>query len=318
MWDFPLFPERASTIAVRVDSLYQGLLLLAIFFTLLIFCSIAFFAVRYRAGSKASRAHAGKENFKLELAWTIIPVGISLGIYVWAANLYYDMHVAPPDAVEIYVIGKQWMWKIQHPQGNREINELHIPVGRPIKLIMTSQDVIHSFFIPAFRVKQDVLPGRYSTEWFEATKTGEYHLFCAQYCGTSHASMTGKIIVMKQPDYQQWLAGNLPGETMASTGDQVFQQFGCSTCHKQYNLGRGPSLQGLFGSTVHLQGGGIVIADQEYIRESILSPSAKVVEGYTPIMPTFRNQVTAEQVSQLVEYIKSLGGKGSPDREAAR
>ncbi len=306
MWDFPLSPPQASTTATRVDALYHVLLLLGVFFTVLIFFGVIYFAIRYRAGTKASRANAGADHFMLEVIWTVIPMGISLGIYLWAANLYYDMHVAPANAIDIYVVGKQWMWKIQHPQGNREINELHIPVGQPIRLIMTSQDVIHSFFVPAFRVKQDVLPDRYTTEWFQATKTGEYHLFCAQYCGTSHASMIGRVVVLSPPAYEQWLAGVAPGVSMASTGQELFQQFGCITCHKQNDLGRGPSLFGLYGSTVTLEGGGKVVADENYIRESILDPAAKIVAGYKPLMPTFRKDMTAEQVSQLVEYVKGL------------
>jgi len=218
------------------------------------------------------------------------------------------MHVAPPDAEEIYVVGKQWMWKIQHPQGNREINELHVPVGHPVKLIMTSQDVIHSFFIPAFRIKQDVLPGRYTTEWFTPTDVGEYHLFCAQYCGTSHSAMVGRVVVMEPARYQQWLSGVGVSGTMASSGDQLFSQFGCQTCHQQGNTGRGPSLVGLFGSTVHLANGATAVADQDYIRESIMEPATKVVAGFKPIMPNFRNQISPDQVSQLVEYVKSLGG----------
>lgn len=309
MWSFPLFPEQASTIARQIDLLYYALLTIAIFFTAIIFLGLTFFAIRYREGSKASRANARSDHFPLELAWTIVPLFLSFGIFAWAAKLYFDMHVAPADAAEIYVVGKQWMWKIQHPQGNREINELHMPVGRSIKLVMTSQDVIHSFYVPAFRVKQDVLPGRYSTLWFEATKIGEYHLFCAEYCGMSHASMIGKVIVMDPASYEQWLAGATTGLPMATTGEQLFKQFGCQTCHKQDDETRGPSLYGLFGKVVKLQTGERLIADQEYIRESILDPTAKITAGFKPTMPTFKHQITPEQVSQLIEYIKTLGGK---------
>ncbi len=304
-------PGQASTIAGDVDRLFWVLIAIAAFFSLLIFTSIAYFAIKYRKGSPASRKNASSENLRLEIAWTVIPLCTTIGLFVWASKLYIDMRTAPPNAIEIYVLGKQWMWKIQHRQGNREINELHIPVGQPIKLIMTSQDVIHSFFVPAFRVKQDVLPGRYTTEWFQADKVGEYDFYCSQYCGTSHASMIGKVIVMNPAEYQRWLSGAATGVPMSSAGGDLFQQFGCATCHQANNSGRGPSLVGVFGSTVKLQGGKTVVADQDYVRESILDPAAKIVAGYKPIMPDFRNQLTPDQVSQLIEYVKSLGGNTS-------
>ncbi len=309
MWHLPLFPDQASTTAQQVDYLFFGVLAVAVFFTVLIFFAVFFFALRYRRGTKANRKGWASDNVKLEVAWTVIPFLISMGIFVWAARVYFDMHVAPKNAMEIYVVGKQWMWYIEHPQGHREINELHVPVGTPVKLIMTSQDVIHSFYIPAFRIKQDVLPGRFSTEWFKATKTGEFHLFCAEFCGTGHSAMVGKVVVMEPEDYERWLSGALPGQTMATSGDQLFNQFGCVTCHKADNTGRGPSLKGVFGSTVTLNNGQKVLADQDYIRESILDPPAKVVKGYQPIMPNFRQQLTQEQVIQLIEYVKSQGGK---------
>lgn len=306
MWDFPLIPDRASTVAPQIDALYYFLVLISLFFSMVIVIGLVYSAVRYRKGSKASRAGAKNEHLGLELAWSIIPLCIAIGIFVWASTLFLNMHVAPRDAMEIYIVGKQWMWKVQHPQGNREINELHVPVGKPVKLIMTSQDVIHSFYIPAFRIKQDVLPGRYSTQWFEATKTGEYHLFCAEYCGTSHSGMIGKVIVMEQPEYEQWLAGVGNVAAMATTGEQVFMQYGCQTCHKSGSGQRGPALVGLFGNKVKLQNGQTVIADQEYIRESIVNPAAKITEGYLPFMPTYKSQLTHEQLNQVVEYVKTL------------
>lgn len=310
MWNFPFFPQEASTTAYQVDALYFALLVVASFFTLLIFVGLIFFAIRYRKNSKASRAGAGKENLTLEITWSVIPLIISSGIFVWAASIYFSMHQAPRNSMEMYVVGKQWMWKIQHPEGNREINELHVPIGRPVKLVMTSQDVIHSFYIPAFRVKQDVLPGRYSTLWFQATKAGEYHLFCAEYCGTGHSHMIGRVVVMEPAEFENWLAATQPaGSSMANTGEQVFQHFACNACHKDEDLGRGPSLHGLYGKTVQLQGGGIVVADQDYIRESILDPSVKITAGYRPIMPTYKGQMSSEQVAQLIEYIRSLGAK---------
>ena len=308
MRGLPIFPRAASTVAPEVDALFTGLMILTVVMSALIFFCIAFFAIRYREGSKARREGARSDSLPLELTWMIVPLGISFGIYVWASTLYAKMRVAPPGATEIYVVGKQWMWKIQHIQGNREINELHVPAGRPVKLIMTSEDVIHSFFIPAFRIKQDVLPGRYSTEWFQATTPGVYHFFCSQFCGTAHASMIGSVFVMEPSEYERWLAGEPSGGAMASSGEQLFRQFGCVTCHLANSTGRGPSLVGLAGSTVELEGGGTVVADREYMQESILNPAAKIVRGYRPLMPVFRNQLSADQVSQLIEYIGSLGG----------
>lgn len=308
MWDFPLLPEAASTTAHEVDALFWLLVAIAFFFGGIITAGLVYFNIRYRKNSKASRAGAVSEHLPLEILWSVIPFFISAGIFGWGAKLYFDMHVPPEDAREVYVVGKQWMWKIQHPQGNREINELHVPVGVPIKLVMTSQDVIHSFFIPAFRIKQDVLPGRYTTAWFEATKPGEYHLFCAEYCGTSHASMKGRVVVMKQEDFERWLAGSTQEEPMISRGEQLFAQFGCMTCHSQTSQERGPSLHGLFGSTVRLADGSRVTADEKYIRESILNPNAALVAGFKPLMPTYTGQISQEQLFEIIEYVKSLGG----------
>lgn len=308
MWNFPLFPETASTIAAEIDALYWVLVAVSLFFGTVITVGLTVSVVRYRRGSKASREGAVSDNLLLELSWSLVPLGIAMAIFTWSAKLFIDMRVAPADAMEVYVVGKQWMWKIQHPEGNKEINELHVPVGKPVKLIMTSQDVIHSFYIPAFRIKQDVLPGRYTSQWFEATRVGEYHLFCAEYCGTSHSGMVGKVVVMEPAEYEDWLGGKLSGDMMASSGETLFQQFGCQTCHRQDSGQRGPALDGLFGSPVMLSNGDVVRADQEYIRESILNPGAKIVKGYQLLMPTYKNQLTPEQVNELVEYVKLLGG----------
>ena len=309
MWNFPLLPDGASTMAGEVDALFYFLVAVSLFFSLVIIVGLSFSAVRYRKGSKASRKGAKDDYLPVEILWSVIPFVIAIAIFTWAAKIFVDMRVPPKDAMEIYVVGKQWMWKIQHPQGNREINELHVPAGRPIKLIMTSQDVIHSFYIPAFRIKQDVLPGRYSTQWFEATEPGEYHLFCAEYCGTSHSGMIGKVVVMQQDKYEEWLAGKASDVAMLSSGETLFKQFGCQTCHRQVSGQRGPSLEGLFGKDVRLAGGETVTADLEYIRESILSPNAKLVAGYQRLMPTYRNQLNPDQVNELVEYVRSLRGE---------
>ena len=308
MWDFPLLPVAASTTAEEVDALFWALVAVALFFSGIITAGLVWFNIRYRKNSRASRKGARSEHLPLELIWSIGPLILSFGIFGWAAKLYYDMHVPPSNAREIYVVGKQWMWKIQHPQGNREINELHVPTGFPVKLVMTSQDVIHSFFIPAFRIKQDVLPGRYTSVWFEATKTGEYHLFCAEYCGTSHASMKGRVVVMKPEEYEQWLAGATGQPSMVSSGEQLFQRYGCATCHQQNSQERGPALHGLFGKQVRLADGSTVTADESYLRRAILDPQAEVVAGYKPIMPTYTSQINQEQLFELIEYVKSLGG----------
>ncbi len=309
MWNFPLLPDQASTIAGQVDALFAFLVAISIFFSLIIIVGLTYSAVRYRRGSPAPRKGAKDDYLPVEILWSVIPFVITIGIFTWAAKLFVDMRVPPRDAMEVYVVGKRWMWKVQHPQGNREINELHVPVGRPVKLIMTSQDVIHSFYIPAFRVKQDVLPGRYSTQWFEATEPGEYHLFCAEYCGTSHSGMIGKIVALEQDKYEEWLAGKASDIAMLSSGEALFKQFGCQTCHRQVSGQRGPALEGLFGKEVRLANGDVVTADVEYLRESILNPNARLVAGYQRLMPTYRNQLNPDQVNQLVEYVRSLRGE---------
>jgi cytochrome c oxidase subunit 2 len=248
----------------------------------------------------------------LEIAWSVIPLLISMVIFAWGARLYVTIRTPPADAVEIDVVGKQWMWEIQHMEGQREINELHIPVGRAVRLKMTSEDVIHSFFVPAFRTKQDVVPGRYSTTWFQPTKPGKYHLFCSQYCGTKHSAMIGWVYVMEPPDYQAWLSGGAGEGTLAERGDKLFSELACANCHHPDGSGRGPSLEGLFGTTVELEDGSKVVANDDYLRESILSPQAKIVKGYKPIMPTFQGLVTEDQLLQLIEYIKSTGKKNAP------
>jgi cytochrome c oxidase subunit 2 len=227
-------------------------------------------------------------------------------IFLWGALIYFRERTPPRGATEVYVVAKQWMWKLQHEEGQREINELHVPVGRDVKMILTSQDVIHSFYVPAFRIKQDVLPGRYTTAWFRATKAGTYHLFCAEYCGSQHSGMIGQVVVLEPAQYQLWLSGGGASGSMASNGQNLFQQLGCSTCHRSDTQGRGPNLVGLFGKPVQLEDGRIVTADENYIRESILSPSAKVVSGFKPIMPVFQGLVNEEQLNALLAYIKSL------------
>jgi len=304
----PLFPEQASTISVEVDRLLYFLVAVSVFFTLLIFAAIFYFAIRYRRRSETELPQHVHGGLTLEVVWTVIPFGITMVMFAWGASIFFTESRPPDDAMQIYVVGKQWMWKLQHMEGNREINELHIPINRSVKLTMTSEDVIHSFFVPAFRTKQDVVPGRYTTTWFKATKPGKYHLFCAEYCGTNHSAMIGWVYAMEPEDYQQWLSG-APKGTLSEAGAQLFNDLACVNCHHSDGSGRCPSLVGVYGSTVKLAGGGTVKADEAYIRESILNPTAKVVDGYQPLMPTFQGQVTEEGVVDLIEYIKSLAPK---------
>jgi cytochrome c oxidase subunit II len=303
---FPLFPEQASTMAGHVDGLFFFLLGIAVFFASLIFFLVIFFAVKYRRRSEDERPRPIRGSLGLEIFWTVVPLGLTMVMFVWGALLFFDTNHPPRNAVEINVVAKQWMWKAQHPEGQREINELHVPVGQPVKLMMTSEDVIHDFYVPAFRVKKDVLPGRYSTLWFQATKPGEYHLFCAQYCGTQHSGMVGQVIVMEPSDYMRWLGGGATGVSMAEAGEKLFQRLGCSTCHRSDGMGRGPSLVGLFGKPVQLQGGKTVTADENYIRESILDPRAKITAGYEPVMPFFKGLISEDGILQIMAYIKSL------------
>jgi cytochrome c oxidase subunit 2 len=302
-----LFPEQASTFAPQVDHLLYFLLAVAVFFTAGIFTAIAYFAIRYRRRSDRELPRAVHGGLPLEIAWSVIPFGLTMVMFTWGASVYFKESRPPDNALRIYVVAKQWMWKLQHMEGRREINELHIPLGRPIQLTMTSEDVIHSFYVPAFRVKQDVVPGRYSTLWFEPTKPGRFHLFCAEYCGTQHSGMTGWIEVMSPRDYQAWLGGGASTGSLAENGQKLFEDLACGNCHKADGSGRCPTLVNLFGSTVPLTDGSTVKADEAYIRESILQPAAKVVAGYQPVMPTFQGLVTEEGVLELVEYIKSLG-----------
>jgi cytochrome c oxidase subunit II len=242
----------------------------------------------------------------LEMTWIVIPSLITVVMFVWGASVFFAMSRPPDETLNIYVVGKQWMWKFQHLDGQREINELHVPVGRAVKLIMTSEDVVHDVFVPAFRVKADVLPGRYTSLWFQATKPGRYHLFCAEYCGTRHSGMIGQVVAMEPREYQTWLGGGTAEGSLASGGEKLFADLTCNTCHRPDGQGRGPVLVSLFGKTITTQSGESVAVDEAYIRESILQPSAKVAAGFQPIMPSFQGIVTEEQLLELVEYVKSL------------
>ncbi|HEY5163316.1 MAG TPA: cytochrome c oxidase subunit II [Terriglobales bacterium] len=291
--------------AAQTDALVLFLVAVTGFFTLVIFILIFSFAMKYRKEKHPVAADILGSNV-LEVTWSIIPFGIFMMMFVWGAIVYMQEVRPPANAMEIFVVGKQWMWKFQHQEGQREINQLHVPLGRDVMLTMISQDVIHDVFIPAFRVKRDVLPGRYTTLWFRAIKPGRYHLFCSQYCGTMHSGMIGEVVVMEPAAYQAWLAGGNAEGSLASTGQKLFQQLGCATCHRFDTQGRGPNLVGVYGKPVLLDDGRTVTADDNYIRESVLTPGAKVVAGFKPIMPSFNGTVNEEQLLSLVAYVKSI------------
>jgi cytochrome c oxidase subunit 2 len=327
-YDFPLFPEQASTMAAQVDYFYLFLIAVSLFFGIIIAVMLVGFSIQFRRRHPQDVGHHIHGSTVLEIAWSVIPFGITMVIFAWGVWLFFGFSRPPDNAHEVFVVGKQWMWKLQHMEGRREINELHVPIGQAVRLTMTSEDVIHSFYIPAFRMKFDVVPGRYTTSWFEATKVGEYHLFCAEYCGTEHSGMIGKIVVMEPADFERWLSEQPPvpqppGQPVAAAapsggapspvaaGEALFTAKACATCHLPQGGGLGPSLAGVFGESVTLSDGSTVTIDDAYVRESILNPTAKVVQGFQPVMPTFQGQLSEEQVMQLIQYIKSLK-KGAP------
>ncbi|HXG11831.1 MAG TPA: cytochrome c oxidase subunit II [Gemmataceae bacterium] len=318
---FQLFPERASTTAERVDALFFFLTAVTGVMGLLVTTLIIYFAVKYRRRSEHDRTPRILGSLRLELIWTIGPFIIFLIMFVWGASVYLAIAQTPDDAIEIYVVGKQWMWKVQHLDGQREINELHVPVGRRVKLTLTSEDVIHSFFVPAFRTKIDAVPGRYVQTWFEATKTGRFHLFCAEYCGTYHSGMIGSVHVLEEEEYHAWLDRRAEGSP-ALEGRKLFLKLQCVSCHTGDAQGRAPSLEGLFGRTVVLQDGRRVTADASYIRRSILRPQADVVAGWQPIMPSYDRLLADEKeglgqeeaIIRLIAYIRSLDRDQTPVR----
>jgi cytochrome c oxidase subunit II len=309
--NFPLFPQQASAQAGQVDGLYFFLVAVSAFFSLLIAGLVVLFAIKYRRRHRDEVGYAIHGSLALELMWTIIPFFIVMGMFGWGAKVFFDLYRPPAGAMEVYVVGKQWMWKVQHMDGQREINELHVPVGRAVKLIMGSEDVLHSYYIPAFRVKADVIPGRYNVLWFTATKPGTYHLFCAEYCGTKHSGMVGSVVAMEPEAFQAWLSGGGAAESPVAAGQKLFTDLACITCHTGDATARGPQLANLYNSTVKLQDGSSVVADDSYIRESIVNPQAKVVAGFQPIMPTFQGLVSEEQLLQLIAYVRSLSQQGA-------
>jgi cytochrome c oxidase subunit 2 len=303
---FKLVPDQASTLAADVDRLYWFIVGVTAFFAILVCVLVVYFAVRYRTQDPLKVGSPITGSIPLELAWSVIPFLISVVIFAWAAQVFFDLSRPPDQTLEIYATGKRWMWKFQHLDGKAEINELHVPLGRPVKVTFTSEDVLHSLFFPSFRVKADAIPGRYSTVWFNATKTGQWHIFCAEYCGTRHSGMIGTVTVMEPAAYQAWLSGAGGGGTLASRGERLFSELACNTCHLGDGSGRGPSLFNKFGTQEQLANGSVVNVDESYVRESILTPQMKVVAGYQPVMPTFQGLLNEESVMALIEYVKSL------------
>jgi cytochrome c oxidase subunit 2 len=310
------FPHQASTTARSVDWFLCFLVAVCGAMGLLVAVLIIYFGIRYRRRPGDPRPPHIPGSKPLELFWTLTPLGFFMVMFVWGATIYFGAFRAPDDATVIYAVGKQWMWKLQHPEGQREINELHVPTGQPFKMLLTSEDVIHSFFVPAFRIHMDVLPGRYTSVWFQATRPGTYHLFCSQYCGTNHSGMVGQVVVMEPMEYQDWLHLHAEG-SLALKGRKTFLKYRCVSCHSADQNARAPVLEELYGKPVHLRDGRTVVADEDYIRESVYDPGAKIVAGYEDLMPTFRGQVSEEEVIQLIAFIKSLGRGQTPPRVEA-
>jgi cytochrome c oxidase subunit II len=305
-----LWLPGASSFAPRVDLLLAALVLLCGFVALAVCVTIIVFCIRYRSGAVVERSAIARK-LGLELTWTLVPLALFIVIFVWAAYDFVSLYRVPDNALPVYVVARQWMWKLEHRNGRREINELHVPLGEPVRLVMTSQDAIHSFFVPAFRLKQDVVPGRYTGLWFLPTRLGEFQLFCAEYCGSEHAQMLGRIVVMRPAEFAQWLASGTPEPSLAQYGFARFRQLGCSGCHAAGSIVHAPALEGLIGRTVHLQDGRSLVADENYVRDSILLPRKDVVAGFDPVMPSFAGQVSEEDIQALVAYLRSTGETGT-------
>ena len=305
MTNFALIPPEASTIAPQMDALLVFMTLVSLVGLTIVALLITTFSVLYRK-ERNPKATQIEGSTLLEATWTIIPLGLFLMMFVWGSVLYFRVFTPPPNAMNIYVVGKQWMWKAEHPGGQHEINSLHVPTGQPVQLTLISQDVFHSFSIPAFRVKREAIPGRYTTVWFQATQVGTYHLFCTQYCGTSHSAMIGDVVVQSPEDYKKWLASSTSGTSLAQNGERLFASLSCAACHNGQPDARGPNLANVYGSKLTLVTGQPILVDEAYLRQAILNPSAHITQGFAPIMPTYQGQISEEGVISLVEYIKNL------------
>lgn len=311
LFGFPLFPEQASGFAADVDALYFFIVATSTFFAVLVTVLVIYFGIRYRRRHASEIGARIEGNLPLELLWSVIPAAIAMVMFGWGASAYFHMRTPPAEAMTVYAVGKQWMWKFQHPEGQREINELHVPLGRTVRVMVTSEDVLHSLYFPSFRTKIDAIPGRYTELWFEPTKVGSYHIFCAEYCGTKHSGMTGTVHVMEPAAYQAWLQGGSLEGTLAERGAKLFGDLACGTCHLESGQGRGPSLKDVVGSTVELGDGTTTVADEAYLRESILDSQAKIVKGYQPLMPTFQGLVSEESLAALIEHLRTLSPNAS-------
>jgi cytochrome c oxidase subunit 2 len=309
IFGIPIFPDQASTFAKDVDALYFFIFTVSAFFALAVAVSVIYFGIRYHKTHDGEIGARIEGNLPLELLWSVIPTIIAMVMFGWGASVFYHLRRPPDEAMHIYAVGKQWMWKFQHLEGQREINELHIPAGRPIKITISSEDVLHSLYFPAFRTKMDAIPGRYTELWFEADQTGVFHMFCTEYCGTNHAGMIGNVTVLEPSQYQAWLQGGGLEGTLAQRGARLFDAQACSSCHLDAGQGRGPSLKDIVGTTVALQDGSSVVVDDGYLRESILNSQAKIVKGFQPLMPTFQGLISEENLVALIEYVKSLSPK---------
>jgi len=305
----PFWKAGLSPYGGDVDLLFMGLLLTSSLVLGLLFFLLTLFCIRYRAGNQVDRANHEAKSWHWEVGWTTASLVCFLLLFLWGASVFFEIYKTPQGELSVFVVAKQWMWKVQHGGGQSEINSLHIPVNRPVRLVMASQDVIHSFFIPALRLKHDVVPGRYQDIEIEANRPGRYHLFCAEYCGTDHSGMTGEIVVMEAPDYAAWLTQQQPGTPLAQEGGALFRELGCSGCHGIGSKIRAPLLEGLFGKPVPLADGSTVSADEKYIRDSILLPRSQIAAGYDPVMPSFEGKISEDQLLRLVAYIKSIAGR---------
>jgi cytochrome c oxidase subunit 2 len=311
IFGIPVFPAQASTFAGDVDALYFFILAVCSFFALTVAISVIYFGIRYRRKREGQLGARIEGSLPLELLWSVIPTVIAMVMFGWGASVFYHIRRPPDDAMHIYAVGKQWMWKFQHLEGQREINELHIPSGRPIKVTISSEDVVHSLYFPSFRTKIDAIPGRYTELWFEATTPGTYHIFCAEYCGTNHAGMIGSVTVLEPAQYQAWLQGGGESGTMAQRGARLFEAHACNSCHLDSGQGRGPSLKNIVGTTVELEDGNTAVVDDAYLRESILTSQAKIVKGFKPLMPTFQGLISEENLLALIEHVKSMSPNAS-------
>lgn len=302
----PFWPRTAAESGVAVNHIYLAELALCMVILLTVIGMMVTFCIRYRRGSSASRARLVQQAWGFEIGWTAGTLLAFLALFVWGAAMFIWLYKPPSAELELFVVGKQWMWYVQHPGGQREIDALHIPFGKTIRLVLASQDVIHSFFIPAFRLKRDVVPGTYETLWLRAGEPGDYRLECSEFCGTEHAHMSGRVVVMEPAAYARWLVQQGVHESLAVQGERSFRQYGCSGCHAAGSTVHAPSLVGLYGRLVHLQDGTTVRADERYIRDSILLPNKEIVAGYPPVMPSYQGQIGEDDMLKLIAYIQSL------------